>query len=184
MAFSRAISMEKYAMDEVSSVTEASRSASPLLPPAVPSKRQSSAKQYHERGGLGAGGRTQGGRKRGIRQDGGLDLVPPDLDAGDAGSGQAHDGGQCGVPRRHHRRDEPALAVPRERDAPAVDPGPRAQVLNLGRDVVRLVEGGRRLVIPGGFPHATVIDAGHRDAMARDGVRDATERHPRWTTAV
>src|SRR6267154_3856557 len=65
MAFSRATSMEKYAMDEVSSVTEASRSASPLLPPAVPSKRQSSAKQYHERGGLGAGGRTQGGRKLG-----------------------------------------------------------------------------------------------------------------------
>ena len=72
-----------------------------------------------------------------------LALQVEDLLAGQSGAGQEDDEGDVRRPRGDHRRDDPALAVAHQADAPAVDLAPRLEEGDSGQDVAGEVVAGR-----------------------------------------
>jgi hypothetical protein len=96
--------------------------------------------------------------------------------AREPGRGEQHEEGDVGRARRDHRRDEPALAVPQQPDAPARNLGPRLDEAQRRLRVDGEVGGGAREEVARGPADAALVVAQGGDAALRQVVRDEAQR--------
>jgi hypothetical protein len=111
---------------------------------------------------------------QGARHPGGLvdpvGLGEKDQFASDSGCGEHHDPSDIRGLRSQHWSDDRALAVADQPGPARIDLRSRAQEVEARAGVSRVVGGGCRAAIAGGFTHAAVVEAQHREPKASQVV--------------